>query len=144
MSFQIQEPAAKRKTLAVTAGIVWLTVGVALTLMAVFWLAASQSRPYLLVGAAVVVGLLVGRYGFSRLAKKNITRIRDLSPHKERVCIFAFQAVESYLLVVVMMAAGYVLRHLPIPHTYVAGVYLVIGTALFRSGLEYIKAAGSL
>ncbi|MEW6413323.1 MAG: hypothetical protein AB1483_12775 [Candidatus Zixiibacteriota bacterium] len=124
-----------------TAGVVWLVVGIALISIAVFWLSASHERSYLLIGAAFIVGMLVGRFGFSRLVRKNVARIKALSPHKERICVFAFQAVVSYLLVIVMMGIGYTLRHFPIPHTYVASLYLIIGVALVRCGIEYIKTA---
>ncbi len=137
----VKEPAASRKTLVMTAGIVWLTVGTILALVAVIWLSAASRAYYILTGAALVAGLIISRFGFSRILKKNVQRIRELSPHKSRICIFAFQAVQSYLLIIVMMALGFALRQLPLPHAYLAAIYIAIGTALVRSSLDYIKAS---
>ena len=141
MSFLTREPAASRKTLILTAGMVWIVVGLVLAVVAVTWLSVSDPRFYMLAGAALIAGLAISRFGFSRISGKNVERIRHLSPHKERICIFAFQAIQSYLLVLVMIAMGYVLRHLPIPHVYLAAIYMTIGIALLKSGLGYVKAA---
>jgi len=137
----LKEPAAKRKTLVATAGVVWLVVGTLLSAIALMWLSASSSIYYLLGALGLVAGLVVSKFGFSRILRRNIERIKALSPHKERICIFAFQAIQSYLLILVMAGLGYTLRHLPIPHVYLAAIYLTIGVALFKSGLDYIKAA---
>ena len=137
----VKEPAASRKTLVLTAGIVWLTVGTVLALVAVTWLSAGNQTYYVLAGGALIAGLVISRFGFSRILKKNVERIRNLSPHKSKICIFAFQALQSYFLVLVMMAFGYALRKLPMPHAYLAAIYFAIGTALVRSSLDYIKAS---
>jgi len=141
MGMRIKEPAAKRKTLVTTAGTVWLIVGISLSIVAIVWLSTGSPESYLFAGIALVAGLIVSRFGFSRILKRNVQRIRDLSPHKERICIFAFQAIQSYLLILVMAGLGYTLRHLPLPHVYLAAIYLTIGVALFRSGFDYLKAA---
>ncbi len=144
MSLRIKEPAAKRKTLIFTAGTVWLIVGTMLAAVAIMWLSASSPSSYPLGALGLLTGLIVSRYGFSRILKRNVERIKALSPHKDRICIFAFQAIQSYLLILVMAGLGYTLRQLPIPHVYLAAIYLTIGVALFRSGLDYIKAARAL
>ena len=126
------------------AGIVWLTVGAILALVAVMWLSAGNQAYYILAGGALIAGLIISRFGFSRILKKNVERIRSLSPHKSKICIFAFQAVQSYLLIFVMMALGYALRQLPLPHAYLAAIYFAMGTALVRSSLDYIKASRTI
>lgn len=141
MAIRIKEPAAKRRTLVFTAGTVWLAVGIVLATVAIMWLSAGSTQSYPFGALGLVAGLLVSRFGFSRILRRNVERIRSLSPHKERICIFAFQAIQSYLLIALMAALGYTLKQLPIPHTYLATIYLTIGVALLKSGIDYLKAA---
>ncbi len=141
MPIRIKEPAAKRRTLVLVAGFVWVIVGVVLAMAALMWLGTTEPVYLIISAISLLIGLLISRFGFSRLIRKNLDRIKALSPHKPRVCVFAFQAVESYFLVLVMMALGYALRHLPLPHVYVAIVYLTIGVALIKSGVDYLKAS---
>lgn len=111
---------------------------------AVTWLSTVEPGYYAIVGLSMIVGLLISRFGFSRLIAGNMERIGALAPHKERVCVFAFQAVQSYLLVLLMMALGYILRRLPISHKYTAAIYMTIGVALLKSGIDYLRAAREL
>ncbi|UCG62898.1 MAG: hypothetical protein JSV52_06335 [Candidatus Zixiibacteriota bacterium] len=141
MSIRIKEPAARRRTLVLVAGSVWVAVGIVLAAAAAVWLGTTEAVYLIIAAVSLLVGLLISRFAFSRLIRKNLHRIRTLSPHKPRVCVFAFQAVESYFLVLVMMAVGYILRHLPLPHVYVAIIYLTIGVALIKSGIDYLKAS---
>jgi hypothetical protein len=144
MASMIKEPAMNRKTLIFTAGVIWIVVGSVLGIVALVWLSTYQARYYILVAVAIMIGFLVSRHGFSHIQRKNVDRIRSLSPHKEKICIFAFQAIQSYLLVLLMMAMGYALRALPVPHFVLATLYLIIATALWRSGLDYLRASWSL
>jgi len=90
---------------------------------------------------ALVAGFLKGHFVFSKLAQKNIRRIYELAPHKEKVCIFAFQAAFSYLLIIGMITLGILLRFSPIPREYLAIVYLAIGIGLLYASVQYWLAA---
>ena len=85
------------------------------------------------------MGILKSHYALSRLAQKNIERIQLLSPQKEKICIFAFQAIKSYLIVLIMIGLGILLRYLNIPKSWLSLVYLTIGTALTLSSLKYFS-----
>ncbi len=78
--------------------------------MAVWWM----------VLLALAIGLVKGRFVFSRFARKNILRIRELSPQKEKICIFAFQAMQSYLIIIGMVTLGILLRLSPLPRELLA------------------------
>ena len=144
MPIRLKEPSAKRSTLVLTAGVVWIAVGVSLTLVAVTWLSTVGPVFRAVAGLSVIAGFLISKYGFSRLIARNVERIRALAPQKPRVCIFAFQAVQSYFLVLLMMALGYALRHLPLPHKYTSAIYMIIGVALLKSGIDYVRASRRL
>lgn len=140
MKFNIRKPAAKRSTLIVTAGIVWIMAGVMLISRAVIWLSEIETNVYLIVGLALIIGYLKNRFMFSKIINKNLERIKSLAPHKEKICIFAFQAIQSYIMVLGMISLGHILRLTPIPRDILSVVYLAIGTALFLSGVKYLKA----
>jgi hypothetical protein len=130
-------PAARRDTLVLVAGIVWSLVGLMLAMLAIHWLATSDHDALLMAFVGCAAGYLIFRFGFSRLVHKNLIRIYEQSPQKEKVCVFAFQNIRSYIIVIVMMAMGYGLRHSSIPRIYLAPLYLAIGIGLTLSSLLY-------
>jgi hypothetical protein len=143
MAMHIPEPAVSRRTLILSAAITWGLVGGFLSLRAVFWFKSPSPSVLGLAILALGLGFLKGRFIFSRLARRNIQRIGELSPHKERICLFAFQAIQSYVIIVGMMALGILLRHSSLPRVYLAVLYLAIGSALIYASFEYWRAARS-
>jgi len=137
---RIPEPAVKRSTLLITAGIVWALAGVFLSVRAIIWIVAYPSQAVFLAAIAIVIGLLKSRFVFSKIIKKNIERIKNLSPYKEKICIFAFQAMQSYFIILVMVPLGIYLRMSSIPRNILVVIYLAIGSALFKASMEYFKA----
>ncbi len=135
----MKAPSAKRNTLVLLAGIVWSAVGIGLMIAAMFWILPYRPVELPWIVAGVVAGVIVFRFGFSRLVKVNIARIFDQAPGKDRVCLFAFQNTRSYAIVVVMMAMGYTLRHLPISKMYIMPIYAAIGLAMLLSSLIYYR-----
>ena len=101
------------------------------------WLRAVEGNPvWVLALAGGLLGILIYRLGFLNLAVKNIGRIGDMA---ERVCIFAFQAPKSYLVIIFMIALGIFLRHSALPKQYLAILYLGLGIGLFLSSLRYYR-----
>lgn len=140
----VKEPAVTRKTLAKTAGIVWIAAGLVLAIRSVSWFSYGNISPYILVGTSLIIGILKGKFVFGKVVSRNIKRIKELAPHKEKICVFAFQAIQSYILVAIMIILGITLRMSSIPRNILAVVYLAIGTSLFISGLKYINEARTL
>ena len=131
------KPALPKSWLIAMAGLMWFGVGLMLDGFALRWFKLSE---FSVVALFVVVGLLLAaaiyRFGFSKLAEKNIRRIRGLAD--EKVCLFAFQAWTTYPLVAFMISLGIYLRiYSPIPKPLLASGYLGIGTALFSASLHY-------
>ena len=133
----MKAPATRRETLVLVAGIVWSLVGLALVFVAVAWLLSLPHHTVIPVLSGVVGGYVIYRFGFSHLAHKNLVRIYAQAPQKDKVCVFAFQNIRSYILIVIMMSLGFVLRHSGIPKTYLAPIYIAIGLALALSSLLY-------
>lgn len=130
-------PSVHRYWLALIAGMLWLGVGIALVTVACRWLSMIVWPWSLLIAVcSFALGLLVYSYGFSRIARKNISRIAG---QPEVVCLFAFQGLRSYYLILIMMLLGYAIRHLPIPRYIDAMIYFTIGSALAFSSSLYLE-----
>jgi len=132
-------PAVKRELLFLLSGVMWSAVGILLNFFAFRWY--SHFGQFYLVESLVVglvLGLLIARFGFSRIVAKNISRTFSLP---EKVCIFAFQEWKSYILILIMMSMGIYLRsHSILPKQIMAPMYMGIGLALFLSSFRYYKA----
>jgi len=129
------KPGVSKNWLMGLAGLMWSVAGLMLCRLAYRWLAVIDLKklvPLELLGIALA--LMAHQFCFSRIAHKNIARLSRLT---EKTCVFAFQRWKSYLLVGVMITVGIVVRHLPIPNTYLAILYTTIGGALFLASLQY-------
>ncbi|MDY0040694.1 MAG: hypothetical protein RBS57_10320 [Desulforhabdus sp.] len=131
-------PSAHRHWLWLLSGLLWSVVGVLLCVMAAHWLTdIDWPQSLIAASAGFTLGGIIYRFGFSRIARKNILRILQLP---NEVCLFAFQTWRSYMLILIMMALGLALRHSSLPKITLAMIYLAIGTALtFSSTLYYEK-----
>jgi hypothetical protein len=129
------KPAGPRSLLVGLAGVMWSGVGVMLCRLAYVWLTAVRWGPALAYGGAgIAFALTAYRFSFSKIARKNINRLCQLS---DKACIFAFQAWRGYVIIGVMIMLGVVLRHSLLPKPYLAIVYLAIGGALLLSSRHY-------
>jgi len=135
----LPEPAVSRRTLTLTAGALWSIAGLILIGRAVIWLHDATLAVLLLAALFAAAGLVKGKYVLAKIARRNVKRIRELSPHKPKVCIFAFQAMQSYLIVIAMITAGILLRLSPLPRHWLAMLYIAIGAALEWASVVYWK-----
>ena len=131
------KPAVGKIWLHLFAGFVWFSVGVMLISFAASWLKpVAFFTMLLLVLAGLSLAALIYRFGFSKLAKKNIKRINGLNG--EKVCLFAFQSWTSYPLVLFMVFLGIYLRvYSPYPKPLLAILYLGLGGGLLSSSMHY-------
>jgi len=132
------QPTVKKVWLFWIAGAMWSGVGLMLCSLAYGWLAEMHSSAGVWIGlSGALLALIAYRYGFSKIARKNIDRLHSLL---ERANLFHFMPLKSYLLVAVMMALGMALRHSPLPRPCLAEVYATIGGALFLSSIHYYRS----
>jgi hypothetical protein len=137
LSWHIPEPAVRRRTLVLSAAVAWTLVGAFLCYRAILLFLSSHRSVAWMAALALAIGLLKGRFLLFRMARRNIRRILDLSPHKEKICLFAFQAVQAYLLIFGMMAAGIILRRSSVSREVLAVIYLAVGSALIYASIAY-------
>jgi len=129
------KPAVSKYWLMALAGLMWSVVGIMLCRMAYIWLWAVPGRWALSMGSLGLISALAAyRFGFSKIALKNIFRLCLLP---DKTCIFAFQAWKGYLIIIIMISLGLTLRHSPIPRPYLAVIYTTIGGALLFSSFHF-------
>jgi hypothetical protein len=128
-------PALPKEWLLILAGVMWTAVGVMLFRYAIDWLTHPLTLITLALGLlGVIISVAANFYEFSKLARKNITRILALN---DKACLFSFQAWKGYLIIAVMISGGILLRNSVIPKPYLAVVYAAIGGALLQASLHY-------
>jgi hypothetical protein len=129
------KPSVSKYWLMALAGLMWSVVGIMLCRLAYIWLKAVPVQWALSLGSLGLVSALAAyRFGFSKIALKNIFRLCLLP---DKVCIFAFQAWKSYLIIIFMIVLGITMRHSPIPKHFLAVIYATIGGALFFSSFHF-------
>lgn len=130
------KPAVPKHWLIAIAGLVWIMAGGLLGCRAWGWLqplpAGQQAG---LAAAGLALALVVHRGMLAAIARRNMHRI---GRYADRGCVFAFQAWRSYLVILVMIALGSLLRHTPLPREILAVLYTAMGGALVLSGLAYL------
>lgn len=140
MRFQIPEPAARRADIIKTAGVIWALVGLLLIIRGILNFKILDIYSFLITIIAFLMGYLKARFIFYKIISKNIIRIKQLAPEKEKICIFAFQAIQSYFIVVLMILLGLLLRSSPLNTNILSFIYILIGFALFMSSIKYFKS----
>lgn len=132
------KPAVTKPFLLFLAGIVWECVGIMLLYLAFTWLSTASGRDiFLYAGAGVLLALLIHHFGFLKIVDKNLKRLLQTDGKK---CLFSFIPWKSYLIIVVMVAMGALLRHSKIPKGDLAALYIGIGLALILSSVRYMRA----
>ena len=119
------------------AGYSWVCVGLMLICRAYSWLSSVgevNSLTYATIG--LLIALPIHHFGFLRIVNKNLKRIHGM---EERTHITSFIHKKSYLMILVMITMGIILRNSEIPKHYLAVLYIGIGTALILSSLKYFK-----
>lgn len=131
------KPGVPKSTLLLVAGIIWIGVGIMLDGLSYSWLRTETTIHVLLaVVFGFVCALVVHHFGFLRIVDRNLARIL---PMEGKRCIFSFMPWKSYILIVIMVMLGFLLRHSPIPKIYLAVLYIGIGTALILSSVRYLR-----
>ena len=131
-------PAVNKSVLVILAGLLWLSTGFLLISFGYRWLVVSSSRYVILYAlAGIFAGIIIHYFGFLRLVKKNLARIKNI---EGKYCAFGFMSWKSYLIIIVMMSMGIMLRHSAIPREYLSVLYLGIGLALALSSVKYFRS----
>ena len=131
------DPAVDKRLLIVLSGVIWSAVGLMLCSLAYGWLVIEYTSFHLLLAAAgTCLALGIHHFGFLKLVNKNIDRILA---KKGKVCIFGFQPWKSYVIILIMISMGSLLRQSPLPKPYLSVIYIGFGGAMLLSSFRYYR-----
>lgn len=123
----------KKVNLILIAGIVWLAAGV--NIMRIGILADVQLK-YWIVLLGIATFIAFGSM-FYKITVKHTMRIMQMQ--QDKVCVFRFFDLKSYILMTVMMSSGILCRKYGVfPLWFIKGFYSGLGTALSLSGVLLI------
>lgn len=152
-------PKCTHRALIFLAGLAWLGIGIFLLSLGISfilnmtsvtrhhfsfvtllskYIANPQNVASLLLGAALFIGYLKGRYLLSKSAYKQILRIRALPNPASLKYLYS---KGYYLLILSMISLGMLLRFLPIAIDVRGFVDVAIGSALINSAMIYFRAS---
>ena len=129
-------PKVNKLVLILIAGVLWSSIGILLIKIASRWFNILNNNELIVaIIMGVTLGAAIAYFGFSNLAKKNIKRIDE---YDDKVCLWAFQKWQSYLLIAFMISLGIFMRKTTlIPKPFLIPMYIGIGSALFLSSFRY-------
>jgi hypothetical protein len=131
------KPGVPKNTLLLIAGILWVGVGIILDGVSYSWLRSENLNHAILASIiGFVCALVIHHFGFLRIVDRNLDRIL---PMEGKRCVFSFMPWKSYILIIIMVLMGFLLRHSPIPKLYLSVPYIGIGTALILSSVRYLR-----
>ena len=128
-------PGVDKRVHLLLSALLWTAVGLWLLVRGGLWLQSADSLwlfiPAMLLGS--VKSLLI----LDRTANKGIQRILRFNG---TACVGAVYSVRTWLLVMAMMAMGYLLRQSGIPKAVLGTLYVTIGWALVLSSRNAWRA----
>jgi hypothetical protein len=122
------KPNASRSVHLFVAASLWTVVGLSLMSRGVVWL--NSIGQLWVVLPALVIGTGKAFFLFDRSAKKNINRIIATRDGK---CLGGVYSVKTWLMVLLMMTAGCLMRHSSLPKEFLGLFYVSIGWGLLFS-----------
>lgn len=122
------KPGVPRQTHLFMAALLWTVVGGGLMVRGTIMLTGGDNNLYFPVG--ILIGTLKSLFILDKTAKNSIDRIQRLA---DGSCLGAVYSIRTWLLVVVMMSLGYVLRNSGVSPTILGTLYITIGWALLFS-----------
>ncbi|HLN22259.1 MAG TPA: hypothetical protein VK213_14285 [Bacteroidales bacterium] len=131
-------PTVPKRTLFLIAAFAWTFAGIMLLIRGSLVFYKSPSWPILTL-VSLCAGLLMYVILFSRISMKLISRI--VSMPDEDHCLFSFFSIRSYLMMVIMISAGIIVRHSSlISREYLATVYNTMATPLLLSAVRFYSS----
>jgi len=119
---------ASRSVHLFVAAILWTVVGVSLISRGIVWLNGVESL--WIVIPALIVGTVKSLFMLDKSAKKSVDRIIAT---RDGRCLGGVYSFKTWLLVLVMMAAGCLMRNSSLPKEFLGLFYVSIGWGLLFS-----------
>ena len=132
------KPSVSKRSLLLVAGFAWTIAGGMLISRALLALWTIHHYMWMEILAGIAFGIVFYLLLFARISKKHITRITLITI--DNPCFFSFFNVRSYLMMVIMITTGVVLRKLDIINREILYTfYLTMGIPLLVSAYRFFS-----
>lgn len=130
-------PRCNKRSLLLIAGLVWVFAGSMVAKLGLNVLFTSSIHPFISLIVAVITFYIFFNFIFIKLVKKHKNRIAE--KEQDKLCLFSFFDVKSYVIMIFMMGLGITIRsiHFINPLCW-AAVYIGIGLALLSAGIAFV------
>jgi len=122
------KPGVPRQIHLLLAASLWSIIGIFLMTRGMSWLTTTE-RLWLTI-PAIIAGSLKSLFILDNSARKGVHRILELA---DGTCLGAVYSIKTWLLVLIMIGSGIILRQSSLPKELLGSVYMTIGWALFFS-----------
>lgn len=133
------KPGVPRQVHLLLAASLWSIIGIFLMIRGMSWLATTE-KLWLII-PAMIAGSLKSLFILDNSAIKGVYRLLALA---DGTCLGAVYSIKTWLLVLIMIGSGIILRHSSLPKELLGSVYMTIGWALFFSSRHAWQAWRSL
>ncbi len=127
----------KKIVLVFITGVIWIFVGFMLINRALSWFPDfTVTQAIISVIAGFILAFVKTRFLFIKATHENINRIMNMKNNK--VSVFAFHSLKFYILILLMIGFGTLLRNLEfIPKYSIFPIYLGVGIAMIYASIIY-------
>ena len=122
------KPGVSPKTHLFLTSALWTTIGLVLIYRGIFYLWSDYLLPLSILG--IILGSLKSFLVLNKAASRGVERIKRFG---DDTCIGAVYSWRTWLLVLVMMLLGVILRMSSLPPAFIGTVCIAIGWALLFS-----------
>ena len=126
-----------RKTLVFIAGCVWIIAGINILKIGILtWMSVEHFQLFQ-VCEAIVVFLLFFNFVFKKLFYKHTKRIEQ---KQDKSCPFSFFDVKGWIIMVVMITGGVLVRKFQLlPNAFISVFYVGLSMALIITGVLFLR-----
>ena len=127
----------QKKQLIIIAGLLWLVVGIMLINLARVWLVDYEGRySWVFVSAGLLLAVIKYFLVFAKMADRNFERINSMGA---RIPLYYLYTPATYIIIVVMMAAGIIARKTALPRECLGSIDIAIGLGLVFATIRYFR-----
>lgn len=124
------KPVASSRLQLLLAGVIWSTVGMGLISVGTYWVVGTSDHIIGLLAISLCLGLGKSLLVLDRVARRIIKRIELRG---EGRCLASFYSLRVWVLVIIMMLMGRILRGAGISYSLLGLIYAAVGTSLLMS-----------
>lgn len=124
------KPVASSRLQLLLAGVIWSTVGMGLISVGTYWVVSTSDHIIGLLAISLCLGLGKSLLVLDRVASRIVKRIELRG---EGRCLASFYSLRVWVIVIIMMLMGRILRGAGISYSLLGLIYAAVGTSLLMS-----------